>query len=85
LETSEIILQEIRSLRCEFNDHVKDTSERLASLETSMRSLVGNGQPGRITKIEEDLDSLKGFRYWTLGAGAVLSALITIIIELFKK
>jgi hypothetical protein len=47
----------------EFQLHV---IESLAKLDTHMVHLVGNGQPGRIRLIEEDLEALKKAR-WTLG------------------
>jgi hypothetical protein len=51
----------------EFQLHVVD---KLASLHTKMESLVGNGQPGRIGKLEAAVEELKKAR-WTIG-GLVL-------------
>lgn len=53
----------------EFQIHVVET---LARLDTHMESLVGNGQPGRVTKLETAVDSLRKWR-WTI-SGAVLGA-----------
>jgi hypothetical protein len=47
----------------EFQSHVIDT---LARLDTKMESLVGNGQPGRVSKLESAVDELKKAK-WTLG------------------
>jgi hypothetical protein len=63
----EVILTELRELRSEYNVNAILTSQRLASLETSMTTLVGNGQPGRIAKMEEDVKTLQGWRWWLVG------------------
>ena len=39
----------------DFEQHVTDS---LARLETSMYSLIGNGQPGRIAQIERKVTAL---------------------------
>jgi hypothetical protein len=45
--------------------------ERLAALETQMKELKGNGQPGRIDRIEEKLDKLSARVY--IGLGLVMA------------
>jgi hypothetical protein len=57
----------------EFQLHVV---EKLANLHTQMMTLVGNGQPGRISKLEQAVDDLKRAR-WTIG-GAVLGISTTV-------
>jgi hypothetical protein len=48
----------------------------LSSLDTSMKSLIGNGSPGRIDKIEADVDELKSAKNKMLGVnGAVVAAI----------
>lgn len=37
--------------------HDKPIGERVASLETDMERLMGNGQPGLISKLEADLEA----------------------------
>jgi len=44
--TQELILDELRALRSDFNTYARDTGERVSSLETDMHDLKGNGQPG---------------------------------------
>jgi hypothetical protein len=61
-----LILAELRGLRSE----TKDNGERLARLETAMESVVGAGQPGRLTIIEDKIESLNRWRYWSVGVGA---------------
>jgi hypothetical protein len=65
-----------------FQSHVIDS---LARLETNMKDLVGNGQPGRVKILENEVSSLKKAR-WTfagiiVGATAVISALINIFFK----
>lgn len=50
--------------------------ESLARLETHMEGLVGNGQPGRVTKLEEKVDGLSKWRWMLIGGAIALSAII---------
>jgi hypothetical protein len=66
----------------EFQNHVIDT---LARLDTNMKSLVGNGQPGRIQCIEDDVEELKKAR-WTFGGLMIgVSAAVSSVIHFFFK
>jgi hypothetical protein len=59
--------------------------DSLARLETHMEDLVGNGKPGRVANLEEDVEDLKKTR-WTLG-GAVIGiagAISAIVHFVFK-
>jgi hypothetical protein len=51
----------------QFQQHV---SEALGRIEATLTSLAGNGQPGRVGRLEEDVEDLKKAR-WTIG-GMVL-------------
>jgi hypothetical protein len=79
IPTSDLILIELRDLRTDFNENARVTGERLASVETSMNALVGNGQPGRITNIETDVDTLKGWKESLVGLWALVAALGSIV------
>jgi hypothetical protein len=82
-DTSDLILAELRELRSDYNTHARETGERLASLETSMYSLVGNGQPGRITVVEQRVDDLRRWRWRMVGiatgVATVLSGIVTTV------
>lgn len=41
--------------------------ERLARLETHMESLVGNGQPGRLTLVENEVSEIQRWRWKATG------------------
>lgn len=84
MDTNEIILQELRELRSDYNEHARDTGERLASLEQQMYTLVGNGQPGRIANIEtaaaklkDTVSELEKWRWKVAGALVAVAALCT--------
>ena len=66
----------------DFQLHVIDA---LARLETNLKALTGNGQPGRVGKLETDVEALKKAR-WTVGgiivgASTVISSLIHFIFK----
>ena len=83
-DIAELILSEIRSLRERFDEFTLDTEKRIATLESQMETIVGNGQPGRMTKVESDVKRLDRWKYWALGAGAGISGVVTVVWELFK-
>ena len=51
---------------------VTAVGEDVATLKNQVTSLVGNGQPGRIDKVEADVDSLKNAKNYAMGFGAGL-------------
>lgn len=74
-DTQDIILAELRA-------HALSTGERLSALETSMRSLVGNGQPGRISQIEESVKGLERWKWKVLGISTGGSAVVSAVLWL---
>lgn len=58
--------------------------ERLAKLETHMESLVGNGQPGRLTVVENKVSELQRWRWRIAGIATGLSAALTVILHFWK-
>jgi hypothetical protein len=81
---TELILSELRELRADFNENARKTGERLASLETDMHDLQGNGQPGRVTKAEDAIQAIKQRIWWLLGAAAGVSGVVTCIAWIVK-
>ena len=84
-DTLSLILAEVRELRADYNANARETGERLASLETSMYSLVWNGQPGRITLLERTVQFLQQWRWWVIGAAAGVSGVVSAIAWLVKS
>lgn len=76
MSTTDIILEELRALRADYNTHARDTGERLAKLEEQVYSLCGNGKPGRVAALESAVQALQQWRWYVLGAGAATSAVV---------
>lgn len=64
--------QEFRAFREQVTDWQRDMVGRTSTLETQVKSVVGNGQPGRLGVAEDKLDSLRRDR-WII-SGVLLSA-----------
>jgi len=84
--TQDLILDELRSLRSDFNDYARDTGERVATLEAQLYPLIGNGSPGRVSRLETAVEKLSSWRWWVVGAAAggsgVVSVLAWVVVEL---
>lgn len=57
----------------------KQVLEDLTELKTEMRLLVGNGQPGRLQRLEQRVERHEKFVQRAGGVGAALAALLTLI------
>lgn len=66
----------------EFQDRV---IEKLTRLETHMEGLIGNGQPGRITKLEDRIESLDDRWKWSAGVITGVSGTISAIVHFMFK
>ena len=53
--------------------------------ETQIHSIVGNGQPGEISKIKDRLGALERGKYWLAGAASVAGAVVGIVAEIIRK
>jgi hypothetical protein len=60
----------------DFQTHVVDA---LARLDTKVTDLVGNGQPGRVSRLEEKVDTINRWRWVIAGVVLSLSALVHFI------
>jgi hypothetical protein len=84
MDNSDLILSELRDLRKECNASAISTGERLASLETSMTSLVGNGQPGRITLLERGVERLQQWRWKLVGVAGGVAGVVSAVAWILK-
>jgi hypothetical protein len=88
VDTQDVILAELQGLRRDFNDYARVTGERVSSLETDLKSLMGNGQPGRIAVLEANMSKLVEWRWrvvgCAVGGSGVVSALAWIVAQLHK-
>lgn len=88
-DTLSLILAEVRELRADYNTNARETGERLASLETSMTSLVGgDGQPGALSRVQDDVKDLQRWRWRivgiAVGVATVMSGIVTGVALLLK-
>jgi hypothetical protein len=90
-ETQRLILAELRDLREAFNENARKSGERLASLETSMKALVGNGSPGRLSIIENSVIGLdtkithvEKKAQWVIGVWVGSSTVVVIAFAVLK-
>lgn len=80
LQIQTLILGELRELRSSFNQHAKDTGERLATLESQNEAILGNGQPGRLTLLEQSVVELQHWKWRIVGIGLGVSTVISTLI-----
>jgi hypothetical protein len=88
---SQLILNEIREIKTDvraLNESVNETTralaERMATAESQLHSLLGNGQPGRLAKVEADVSALKKWRWQVTGmctaVGAIAGFLLKVVV-----
>lgn len=74
---TELLLNEFRLLR----EEVTEALQRISALETDNHAVMGNGQPGRLTKVEDAIQSLRievtKRIWWVVGAAAGVSSVVT--------
>ena len=85
IDSTTLILEELRALRADFNNFARDSGERVSSLETDMHDLKGNGQPGRVGKLESAVLSIKQRMWWAIGATAGASGVISVLVWFVKE
>ena len=74
MERLDIIINELCDMRKEITSGFLDQAQRIRAVEVSLAPLVGNGQPGRVTKLEDEVDDLQKASARQLGwlAGATV-------------
>lgn len=84
IPVNDVILIELRELRTDFNNTMRETGERLAKLETHLESVVGNGQPGRLTLVEQSVKELTAWKWKMVGiTTAIATVASTVVAFLF--
>jgi hypothetical protein len=84
-DTTSLILTELRSLRDDFNNYARESAARISVTENDLHGLLGNGQPGRIAKLESVVEQLKQWRWQVVGAAAGCSAVISVLAWFITK
>lgn len=87
MDSAEMILAEVRELRTSVNRWQLASEKRLTKLETHMKTLLGNGQPGEISQMKRAIARLQSWRWRQIGvaagAGGVISTLAWVLMFLF--
>jgi hypothetical protein len=73
------ILDELRALRGDFNTFAREHGERVSVLETDVHSLVGNGRPGRVDRLESAVQRLKQWQWRLVGIFAGVSGVASVL------
>ncbi len=82
----DLILEELRGLRAEFNAFSLDTGERVASLEIQVKhGISGNGQPSRLQVVEDRVESLSVWRWRIVGICGGASGVIMLLGWLLRQ
>lgn len=58
--------------------------KRLAALGTGMKSVVGNGQPARITKLAVHMTKVQRWQWWMAGLEAGVVGVLDLAVRLSK-
>lgn len=89
--TEQLILSELQSCRSDlrqFRDEVNDwkveIAKQLAEHDTKITDVSGNGQPGRMTKAEEEISGLKRTKWIVVGWSTGVCGLLTVLFELVR-
>lgn len=61
------------------NDFEKQILADLATLKSQMKTLLGNGQPGRLRQLEQRVEKTETFVQRLAGAGALFALLLSLI------
>lgn len=67
------------------SDFERQTIAMLAVLNTQMTTVVGNGQPGRLTKVEDRVSALERHFWKVIGASSACGAIVGVVIQLLPK
>jgi len=57
---------------------VLDIAGRLSKLETQMTTVLGNGRPGKLRQIEDDIETFKEWKWSLVGAAGAISVIVSI-------
>jgi hypothetical protein len=80
--TEDLILDELRALRTgldELRGDLRNHGERTATSKAQIYPLIGNGSPGRVTRLESAVEQLAQWRWWVIGAAAGGSGPVSVI------
>lgn len=79
------LIDEIKEFRAEVSGWRQEYGERVMALETTLKPIVGNGQPGRLSDVECRVGELERGHWRQAGGYAVISAGGVVAWEFVKK
>jgi hypothetical protein len=83
--TQEIILDELRDLRTDYNSFAPRHRWACVRPGADVHGLIGNGRPGRVNRLESSVQIRKQWRWWLVGeaagGGGVISVLTWVVTE----
>ena len=60
-------------------DNVQEVRDKTIDNNTKLGTLIGNGQKGKIDKIEDRLTSVETFQHKALGSMAAVGSIVTVL------
>ena len=78
------ILIELRELRTDFNEFARGMGERLATHDAELHTVLGNGQPGRLSVLETKVSELQRWHWKIIGMCTGLSSGAAVLIHFWK-
>lgn len=60
-------------------DHNMDLRDMVIEHQTKLKQLMGNGQPGLIKNVQDDIEELKSLKWKLIGAGVALITIMEIL------
>lgn len=79
-----LILDEIKDLRNDIKTFQINTESRISQCEVQLETILGNGQPGRLTKVENSLEKIHRFKYWFMGVASVIGGLVSLFFQIWR-
>lgn len=72
----------------DLHTRLSEQDKTLSSIDTNLtllrKELLGNGQPGRLTKVETKVEDLEAHKNRAIGYSAAIGGVITIVFALFE-
>src|SRR5579863_5466708 len=59
ITTNDVLLNEMQGMRSEMNTGFRESLQLITALETQIKPLFGNGQPGVIDRMQTDIQDFK--------------------------
>jgi hypothetical protein len=85
MDTATLILEEMKQLRESVDGMRSEELQRMTTLETKVKPLFDNGQPGEITKLGDRLTHLEHWRIRLTSYAAALSATISVAVSMLAQ